>query len=225
MPFTVSTEGRSWVSRMLCKRRITAQSRLRRSLSALFAGNRTPPVAVLLAKLLYAILAHSIPAVVVKSRHNPNERISATERRAEARRVAVGMPVTQHPPHSPVLARLTHTVLALDVWRRNALSDTDGGAQSQVARRRVVPGNAATSSGSADSVAVAYAANFASLRAETPSVAPRYRGRHGIGNTHLPPTATTPASPGCSRAFVSAASHEFPSAWLPFACRSSSGVP
>jgi hypothetical protein len=34
--------------------------------------------------------------------------------------VAVGTVVTHCPPHGPVLARLTHTVLTLDVWRRNA---------------------------------------------------------------------------------------------------------
>jgi hypothetical protein len=28
--------------------------------------------------------------------------------------VAVGMPVSRHPPHGPVLALLTHTVLTLD---------------------------------------------------------------------------------------------------------------
>ena len=30
-------------------------------------------------------------------------------------RVAVGMPVSRHPPHRSVLALLTHTVLTLDV--------------------------------------------------------------------------------------------------------------
>ena len=29
--------------------------------------------------------------------------------------VAVGMPVSRHPPHRPVLALLTHTVLTLDL--------------------------------------------------------------------------------------------------------------
>src|ERR1700746_281764 len=29
------------------------------------------------------------------------------------------MPIARHPPHRPVLARLTHTVLTLDAWRRN----------------------------------------------------------------------------------------------------------
>jgi hypothetical protein len=31
-------------------------------------------------------------------------------------RVAVGMPVTRHPPHRPVLALLTHTVPTSDAW-------------------------------------------------------------------------------------------------------------
>ena len=30
--------------------------------------------------------------------------------------VAVGMPITRHPPHRPVLALLTHTVPALDMF-------------------------------------------------------------------------------------------------------------
>jgi hypothetical protein len=33
---------------------------------------------------------------------------------AQTREVAVGMPVSRHPPHGPVLALLTHTVLTLD---------------------------------------------------------------------------------------------------------------
>src|SRR6266403_5141672 len=33
--------------------------------------------------------------------------------------VAVGTAVTRCPPHRPVLAQLTHTVLTLDDWRRN----------------------------------------------------------------------------------------------------------
>src|SRR5882672_9258235 len=61
-------------------------------------------------------------------------RLVPRRSRLERRLVAVGMPVTRHPPHSPVLARLTHTVLALNVWRRSARSDTDVGSQSQVFR-------------------------------------------------------------------------------------------
>jgi len=34
--------------------------------------------------------------------------------------VAVGMSIAQHPPHRPVRALLTHTVLTLDIWRRSA---------------------------------------------------------------------------------------------------------
>src|SRR5215831_14904023 len=54
-------------------------------------------------------------------------------------RVAVGTAITERPPHSPVLARLTHTVPALDVWRRSARLDTDAGPRSPVARLRVAP--------------------------------------------------------------------------------------
>jgi len=31
-------------------------------------------------------------------------------------RVAVGMPISRHPPHRPVLALLTHTVPTLDMF-------------------------------------------------------------------------------------------------------------
>ena len=34
--------------------------------------------------------------------------------------VAVGMLVTQHPPHKTVRARLTHTASTLDGWRQSA---------------------------------------------------------------------------------------------------------
>ena len=36
-----------------------------------------------------------------------------------ATRVAVGMPVTRHPPHRPVRALLTHTVPTSDIWRQS----------------------------------------------------------------------------------------------------------
>src|ERR1700680_5077505 len=75
--------------------------------------------------------------------------------------VAVGMPVTRHPPHSPVLARLTHTVPALDVWRQSVRSDTGVGFRTQVARHRVALESVSTSSGSAGSVDVACVASLA----------------------------------------------------------------
>src|SRR5258708_2134370 len=48
--------------------------------------------------------------------------------------VAVGMPVTRHPPHRPVLAQLTHTVPTLDMFgvkarRRVRVLDADLGEQ------------------------------------------------------------------------------------------------
>jgi hypothetical protein len=119
--------------------------------------------------------------------------------------VAVGMPVTRHPPHSPVLARLAHTVPALDVWRQSVRSDRGVGFRLQVARRQVAPETVSTSSGSAGSVAGASAASLAALRAETLSFSPRCPEQHGIGNTPSPPTAATPASPGLSRACAVAA--------------------
>src|ERR1039458_432138 len=58
--------------------------------------------------------------------------------------VAVGMPVTRHPPHRPVLALLTHTVLTSDIWRQTAHSATGveprpGGVWHQVAPENESP--------------------------------------------------------------------------------------
>src|SRR5271166_4451801 len=40
--------------------------------------------------------------------------------------VAVGMPVTQHPPHGSPRAALPHEALILDAWRQSELGDRDG---------------------------------------------------------------------------------------------------
>src|SRR5262249_45949511 len=40
--------------------------------------------------------------------------------------VAVGMPVTQHPPHRSPRAALPHRALILDEWRQSELGDMDG---------------------------------------------------------------------------------------------------
>ena len=47
--------------------------------------------------------------------------------------VAVGMSIARHPPHRPVRALLTHTVLTLDIWRRSAQWDMGGAHESQEA--------------------------------------------------------------------------------------------
>src|SRR5260370_28384346 len=57
--------------------------------------------------------------------------------------VAVGMAVTGHPPHRPVLAVLPHTVLTSDVppqggWRRNARRDIHEQPVERVASDRIV---------------------------------------------------------------------------------------
>jgi hypothetical protein len=41
--------------------------------------------------------------------------------------IAVGMPVTGHPPHRSVRAALPHTALTLDAWRQSAHSEMDAG--------------------------------------------------------------------------------------------------
>src|SRR6266536_2783268 len=65
--------------------------------------------------------------------------------------VAVGMPVTRHPPHGSVQALLTHTVLTLDVLTQSAPPDTDAGSRLPESDVRVSPEIAPTSSGFADS--------------------------------------------------------------------------
>jgi hypothetical protein len=55
--------------------------------------------------------------------------------------VAVGMPIARHPPHRPVLARLAHTVLTFDVWRRSLQWGTGAGHGLLEAGRRVALGN------------------------------------------------------------------------------------
>jgi hypothetical protein len=47
--------------------------------------------------------------------------------------VAVGISIARHPPHRPVRALLTHTVLTLDIWRRSAQWDKGGEHESQEA--------------------------------------------------------------------------------------------
>jgi hypothetical protein len=47
--------------------------------------------------------------------------------------VAVGISIARHPPHRPVRALLTHTVLTLDIWRRSAQWDMGGEHESQEA--------------------------------------------------------------------------------------------
>src|ERR1700686_4251533 len=59
------------------------------------------------------------------------------------RAVAVGMAVTNHPPHRPVLAALPHTVLTSDVpphggWREIARLETDEQHVERVAIDRIV---------------------------------------------------------------------------------------
>ena len=83
------------------------------------------------------------------------------------------MPVTQHPPHSPVLALLTHTVLTLDVLTQSAPQGTDAESRLPVAGSRVSPEIWPRCSGfvgSADEVATT---TGAALRTGTLSFAPR----------------------------------------------------
>src|SRR5215831_10964129 len=40
--------------------------------------------------------------------------------------LAVGMPVTRHPPHRSLRAALPHRALIMDEWRQSELGDMDG---------------------------------------------------------------------------------------------------
>src|SRR6266496_4280896 len=135
------------------------------------------------------------------------------------------MPVTRHPPHGSVQAFLTHTVLTLDVLTQSAPPDTDAGSRLPESEVRVSPENAPTSSGFSDSAGEVATTTCAALRAETPSVAPRYAVPRGTGNIREPLPGATPSCPSSARAIARAASAESASAWLPCACRSSSGTP
>src|SRR5215831_14258105 len=46
--------------------------------------------------------------------------------RSEPESVAVGMPVTRHPPHRSPRAALPHEALILDAWRQSELWGMDG---------------------------------------------------------------------------------------------------
>ena len=63
--------------------------------------------------------------------------VRASPQKAKAGRlvleVAVEMSIARHPPHRPVRALLTHTVLTLDIWRRSAQWDMGGEHESQEA--------------------------------------------------------------------------------------------
>ena len=71
-------------------------------------------------------------------------------------RVAVGMPVTRHPPHRSVHALLTHTALISDAWRQTAPKDMDAvpsaWGENGLLKSRYAP----TSGGFFDCAAVAW---------------------------------------------------------------------
>ena|SRR6516225_352503 len=70
-------------------------------------------------------------------------------------------------PRMGRVARLTHTVPTLDVWRQSARWDKDVGFGPQGSGHRVAPGNAPTSNDSADCAAEAGASIIAVRRVET----------------------------------------------------------
>src|SRR6516225_5057691 len=87
--------------------------------------------------------------------------------------VAVGIAVARYPPHSPVLARLVHTVPTWDVWRRSAHWDKGVQYRRKECGPRVAPQSSSRSNGSAGSAAEADAARSAAHLPEKLSVAAR----------------------------------------------------
>ncbi len=72
-----------------------------------------------------------VPGATDESAHSLTGQDTPARQRAL---VAVGMPVTRHPPHRPVLAQLTHTVPTSDMFgvkarRRVRVLDADLGEQ------------------------------------------------------------------------------------------------
>ena len=58
---------------------------------------------------------------------------TADERaKCDSQPVAVGMLVTQHPPHRSLRAALPHRALILDEWRQSELGDMDGEPRAAV---------------------------------------------------------------------------------------------
>src|ERR1039458_8343275 len=135
--------------------------------------------------------------------------------------VAVGMPVTRHPPHRPVLALLTHTVLTSDIWRQTAHSATGVEPRPGGVWHQVAPENESTSIGSSGSAGVSGGTTNEAPHYGTPSFAPGCPVRRDIGNIREPPIGATSGSPRSIRASVFAVSAEYPSAWPPCVCRSS----
>src|ERR1019366_9054104 len=86
--------------------------------------------------------------------------------------VAVGMPVTRHPPHRPVLALLTHTVLTSDIWRQTAHSATGVEPRPGGVWHQVAPENEPTSIGSSGSAGVSGGTTNEAPHYGTPSFAP-----------------------------------------------------
>ena len=72
--------------------------------------------------------------------------------------IAVGMPVTRHPPHRSVRAALPHTALTLDAWRQSGHLETDAGYAGWESNDGSAPSIAASSGGSSDCAGRAAAA-------------------------------------------------------------------
>jgi len=121
--------------------------------------------------------------------------------------VAVGMPIARHPPHRPVLARLTHTVLTSDAWRQSVRWDTGAGYRLPVAGLRVALGSVPRSSGFVGCVDVSAATTD---EARVSGIAPdssRCQEQHDIGNIPTPPTVAIWPFPSADHAFVVAVRH------------------
>src|ERR1700674_1197337 len=99
------------------------------------------------------------------------------------------MPIARHPPHGPVRALLTHTVLTLDISRRSAHWDKGVGYEPQEAKRPDAQRNVPRSNDYADFAAEAVEATYVAPLFGTHPGAPSYPESHGIGNIPAPLTA------------------------------------
>ena len=121
--------------------------------------------------------------------------------------VAVGMPIARHPPHRPVLARLTHTVLTSDTWRQSVPWDTGVGCRLPVAGLRAAPGSVPRSSSFVDYVDGSDAATNEVCGSGIVPGSSRCQEQHDIGNIPSPLTVAILPSPQVDHATAVSARH------------------
>ena len=115
--------------------------------------------------------------------------------------VAAGVPIARHPPHGPVLVRLTHTVLTLDAWRRSLQMGTRVGHGLLGAGLRVAPETVPKSN---DSFGYVVEFDATTVEGHGSGIGPgssRCQEQHDLGNIPEPLIAAIVASPPAVHAF------------------------